>query len=249
MLPNVSLASKEHIFELHFKHCTQAAITERWWNRHQIFKENGFEPKDFKGQESDELLASLLEDNRAQFGNSYQFEQSASGNKLLDKFLYMQDGGVKRTHESKETQGTASSSDLREKQVCDALAASSDTNLTLVKKENPKYEMFREKVSVLNSAKTSMEKAQTQASDLYFQMKASSDKATVAKAAEVRQALDAIDRDLSAVREVIANSKKVDASDDKLDAKVKQATELQNLCLTHVDGFKVMRRRCLAMLA
>ena len=214
---------------------------------HNVLAENGFEPNGMKEKERADMLDGILLDNRHQFGHEFKKEESASKNPLLTKYFYIEDDGVQRAFENKDSKGTSSSSELKEKDMQAALVAGS-VSLQILKSENPKFEEVKQKLLVLMSAKTSMEKLTGQASDLYYQMKASTDKSCQGRAVEVKAVLDKMNQHLTESRELVAVCKAVDASHDDLPKLLALMNKLCDLAMAHQDGFKVLKKRCLAML-
>ena len=102
---------------------------------------------------------------------------------------------------------------------------------------------------VLTSAKTGMEKLTGQTSDLCYQMKASTDKTCQGKAVEAKAVLDKMNQHLTESRELVAVCKAVDASHDDLPKLPALMNKLRDLAMAHQDGLKVLKKRCLAMLA
>ena len=214
---------------------------------HNILAENGFEPNGMKEKERADMLDGILHDNRHQFGHEFKKEESASKNPLLTKYFDIEDDGVQRAFENKDSKGTSSSSELKEKDMHAALVAGS-VSLQILKSENPKFEEVKQKLLVLMSAKTSMEKLTGQASDLYYQMKASTDKSCQGRASEVKAVLDKMNQHLAESRELVAVCKAVDASHDDLPKLLALMLKLCDLAMAHQDGFKVLKKRCVAML-
>ena len=106
---------------------------------HNILAENGFEPNGMKEKERAEMFDGILHDNRHQFGHEFKKEESASKNPLLTKYFYIEDDGVQRAFENKDSKGTSSSSELKEKDMQEALVVGS-VSLQILKSENPKFE-------------------------------------------------------------------------------------------------------------
>ena len=224
----------------------QAANNQRFWNCHQILKHNGFDPVGMKDSERTSLLNSILEDNRAQFGHERQEELSASKNPMLTKYLYIEDCGIERSSGTVTTVGTSSSSDMKDKEVKDALSTS--VNLSIVKSENPAFDVFKQQLSVMQSAKSTLERLVNSANDLYFQLKASSDPTCTGKSVDVKKVLDAMTKHLDDGRKCLAEYKTVDASTDDLAEKMKHIESFNDLTMAHQDGSKVLKKRCLAIM-
>jgi hypothetical protein len=225
----------------------EASTKDKWWTMHKILSDNGFDPNTMKDKERMELLQGILHDNRTQFGHEYQVEESASKNPLLAKYFYIEDDGVQRAFETKDSIGSNSSCDLKEQAVQSAITAGG-LKLTMVKSENPLFEEFKAKLVVLTSAKNALDKLAGQASDLYYQIKASTDKGCQTKAPEVKSVLDKMYQHLAESREVVAECKTVDASHDDIQEKITSMTLLCDLALAHQDGFKTFRKKLVAML-
>ncbi len=154
---------------------------------------------------------------------------------------------MQRAWENKDSIGSASSSDLKEQGVQSAIPAGG-LKLTMVKSENPLFEEFKAKLAVLTSAKNALDKLTGQASDLYYQIKASTDKGCQTKAPEVKSVLDKMYQHLAEIREFVAECKTVDASHDDIQKNIISMTLLCDLALAHQDGFKILRKRCVAMM-
>ena len=220
----------------------EASSTEQWWNSSQILAANGL-----SGEKGEGILEALLADNRAQFGHQFQSEESLSRNPILTKYFWIEDHGVQRSVENRESKTLSSSSDLKEKEVQGALKDAA-INLQMVKSENPRFAEFLQKLAVAQSAKSSLEKLTGQASDLYFQLKGATDKVCQGKAPEIQNVLLKMNEHLSQLREMIAEHKKVDASDNKIPERIQQMAAISDVAMAHQDGFKSLKKRCLAML-
>ena len=110
------------------------------------------------------------------------------------------------------------------------------------------FEEFKAKLAVLTSAKNALDKLTGQASDLYYQIKASTDKGCQTNAPEVKSVLDKMYQHLAEIREFVAECKTVDASHDDIQKNIISMTLLCDLALAHQDGFKILRKRCVAMM-
>lgn len=226
---------------------SQATTTEKWLNMHQILSANGFDANSMKEKDRETLLQSLLEDNQKQFGHEPKSAPSASGNPLLTKYYWIEDLGVARSFQSSSSKVVSSAAEAKEKDVQQAIE-SGDMKLKMVKSENPKYEEFKQKISVLTTGKASLDKVHGQASDIFYQLKASSEIGCKTKADEIKKIVDKMGENLQEMREVIATSKSIDASDDKIADRIAKVQLLTDICMAHLDGFKVLKKKCLAML-
>jgi hypothetical protein len=225
----------------------QASTKDKWWTMNKILTENGFDPNSMKEKDRNELFTGILLDNRTQFGHEYKVEESVSKNPLLAKYFYIEDDGVKRAFETKDTIGMISTSDLKEQAVQSALSSGS-LKLTIVKSENPMFEDFKSKLVLLTSAKNALDKLASQANDLYYQMKAGSDKGCQAKAPEVKTVLEKMQQHLEEARELVAEGKMVDASHNDFPKLIQSMTVMCEFVMAHQDGFKNLKKRCVAML-
>ena len=77
-------------------------------------------------------------------------------------------------------------------------------------------------MAVAQSAKSSLKKLTGQASDLYFQLKGATDKVCQGKAPEIQNVLQKMNEHFSQLREMIAEHKRVDASDNKIPERIQQ---------------------------
>jgi hypothetical protein len=229
-------------------HVCEASTKDKWWTMHKILADNGFDPSTMKDKERSDLLQGILLDNRTQFGHEYLCEESTSKNPMLAKYFYIEDDGVQRALENRDSIGSASSCDLKEQALQSAITAGG-VKLTMVKSENPLFEEFKAKLAVLTSAKNALDKLTGQASDLYYQIKASTDKGCQTKAPELKVVLEKMYEHLAESREFVAECKTVDASNDDIQKKITSMTLLCDLALAHQDGFKVFRKKCVAMLS
>ena len=120
--------------------------------------------------------------------------------------------------------------------------------MQMVKAEHPLLEKVTFQYGVLLTAKNSLEKIAGQATDLYYQMKASEDKSCRDKAPEVKAVLDKMNEHLAETRELLAANKTVDASHGDLQGLLDSLCKLCELAMAHGDGFKVLKKRYVAML-
>ena len=222
-------------------------MTELWWNRTQILKDQGFDPASFSNKEADTLLQDILSDNRTQFGHEYKEEKAQSGNPLLHKYFYVKDDGVNRSWLSRTAKKFTETADLKEKEVKEIKDTSGSCKV-VVKCENPMFSEFKQKLAVLTSAKATLDKLDSNMADLQCHLKNSGQPGCGEQARKVGEAHKQVQELLPKVRAEVIKGGKVDASCDGLEGMIKNIVELCEMAMIHNDGFKLMKKRSVAMM-
>ncbi len=198
-------------------------------------------------KEADQVLKDILIDNRTQFGHDFGEHKSESGNDRLTKYYYVKDEGVTRSHDKTKKQIHEQQAEAKDKEV-QQLLDKQKMNLQVTKAENPLFNTFKEKLAVLEIAKTCLDKLTGQVQDTICQLKVSTDPACQAKVKEVEDVLGRMTTHLQDIRISIFKNKEVDASSDHLQEKIGKMQGLQDLAMAHQDGWKLLKKRCLALL-
>ena len=212
-----------------------------------ILKDQGFDPMSIKEKEAEALLHDILSDNRSQYGHEYKEEKAPSGNPLLTKYFYVKDHGVERSWLSQTAKKFTETADLKEKEVLSVKEIPGSSSVT-VKCENPAFLEFKAKLAVLTSAKGALEKLSTHVADLLCQLEISTQPGCDVQAKRVEEASVQIKDLLSKVRAEVVKGGKVDASMDELEGLTKKMADMCEMAMIHQDGFKIMKKRSLAMM-
>ena len=213
--------------------------------RHQLLKMHGFDAMLMKQKESDEVLQALLLENQTEFKYEPQVKESISGNPLLTRYWFVVNHGVKRTKLEREKHDLSASSDLKEKDIREA----GSVPFVSVKLENPLFAVFKEKRTVLQSAKAALDKIHAQSQDIYCQLKASKDELVQCRAKSTKDIVDQLGEHLSETRMCCAQMADVDGSDDHLQKHIDRMQNLIDKAAAHQEGFKSLKRKSTMMLS
>ena len=121
---------------------------------------NGFEVQDFdKNEARDEMCQTLIQDSEARFQYKHIADEHPSGNKLLTKYWYRHSTGNTHTTTSSDSTAISKTADLDEKGFSQkALGDIGLTGTVAVKVENPAFHVMKDRVEVLKSGLTALEK-------------------------------------------------------------------------------------------
>ena len=121
---------------------------------------NGFEVQDFSNEAArDEMAKTLIQDSEARFQYNHIADEHSTGNKLLTKYWYRFSTGNTHTTTSADTTAISKTADLEDKNF--SQKALGDIGLTggvTVKVENPAFHLMKDRVEVLKSGLTALEK-------------------------------------------------------------------------------------------
>ena len=223
----------------------KAGIVEHWWNRSQIFKDQGIEYGQMSTQEQEDMLKDILADNRHQHGHSFKEQASFSGNPQLHKYYYVKDSGVKRTWEQTDSTTFSEDADIKDKDL-KALSASANASASAgitIKNENPQFQEFKQKLGVLASGKKVLELVASKTGDMYFAMKAHTDEVVRNSAGVVENAYTDMQGHLREIKEEVAKGEAMTNASDGLCDFTINAKRLADICSVHSDAYKEYKRK------
>ena len=186
------------------------------------------------------MLQALLLENQTEFQHKPQQKDSISGNPLLTRYFFVVNHGVKRSNVDRQVHDLNAASDVKEKDIREA--GSAPLKLC-IKAENPLFVVFKEKRSVLQSAKTALDKIHAQSQDIYYQLKANRDELVQGRAEGTKDIVDKLGEHLSETRMCCAQMADVDASDDHLQKHIDRMQKLIDKAVARQEGFKSLKRK------
>jgi hypothetical protein len=220
----------------------ETGTEENFLNRNQIFRLNGFDPRDFADEDAAARMLKLLIKQSEELNGYTSTTQEHADEPLLNLYFYIHSKGVKRTAGNEDAQtfdGTAQVT----KQMAKSMAAIADGDGVQLKYENEHVLKVKELGTVLNTAKVVLKKLLDQAADYLADLKAKKDSNTSAIRGEVEAALSEANDFLVDLRDKVAQAQVAELQPDEAKPLAEAMQLLVQKGLVHTEGLKLKNRQ------
>ncbi len=200
---------------------------------------NGLSARDTKKEDAMRILATIIKGSETNLGYGSHIAEHPT-EPLLTKYFYKHDmGETESTGEFKQVQIKSTAGEAST--LVQAVFGKTETE---VKLENPGLVQIKQKVVVLKSAKTALEKCLSQGLDLEDALAAKSktDVALAVKTKEVATAMAGLSGFVKELRAFIAALDLADGSTD-LNGTESSIKDMVQSSMDHQDGFKLLNKR------
>jgi len=237
-----------------FQQCEQqtsahnARMFDGYLNRNEILRMNAFDANVMNNTEADTLCQALIEQSEFEF--EYKSDTVHHDNPLLCKYLYKKSKGLEHvdTTSSQACFATATETDLGKFNAAALKTfASSSTDKVVVKIENMAWHNFKQKVSVLKSAKLQLEKRLTELGDVHTRLEMKNDVVLAPMVADVSTAIVKLGGFVGEVRTWLVRTEGADEN-KPFDELQKRIDKVIGDATTHNDGAKMQVKRMRALL-
>jgi hypothetical protein len=205
-------------------------------NSSQIFRLNGFEPKDFDGPEAERMLKLLIKQSEDLNGYTSDCKEHPSEPRL-NLYFYVHNQGIKKSEGSSETNNFSSTSAVNKSLAKSIQDAAGDP---AIKFENEHILKVKEQSVVVNSGKKTLQGLISQLADLVADLKAKKVENTKGLTEEVNLALAEATNFVGSLRDIAARASLADLHyvDEAEELANEMALTIQKT-LVHTEGLKL----------
>jgi hypothetical protein len=215
---------------------------ENFLNRNQIFRLNGFDPRDFKDDEAANRMLMLLIKQSEELNGYTSTTKEHATEPLLNLYFYIHNKGLKKSSGSEDAQ-TLEGSVQVSKQLAKNIASIADADVVVVKYENEHVLKVKELSQALTSGKVVLKKLLDHAADFLADLKAKRDSNTFAIRAEVELALTEAHEFLADLRDKVAMAQVAELQPEEAKTLAEAMQLLVQKALVHTEGMKLKNRQ------